>query len=141
MNRDIQILARTIYGEARGEYTHPEGGLSALIAIGNVVMNRLSQQTWFGKSVIEVCQKPWQFSCWNNHDPNYPILMQDIICDPIYQVCYQVADKVISGTWPDLTGGCDHYHALTTNYPKWAQNLNPKIKIGRHRFYDLRRRV
>ena len=40
---DIHILARTIYGEARGEYYRLDGGLSSLIAIGNVVKNRLKQ--------------------------------------------------------------------------------------------------
>lgn len=33
MTDEMDILARTIYGEARGEYTHPEGGLGALIAV------------------------------------------------------------------------------------------------------------
>lgn len=140
MNRDIQILARTVYGEARGEYGHQQGGLSSLLAVANVVMNRLQQKTWYGRTIIEVCQKPWQFSCWNQNDPNYPLLMADVIGDPLYQTCYQVAERVSLGHWPDVTKGCDHYHADHVSAPKWAYGLNPKIIIGHHWFYDLRRR-
>ena len=49
---DIDILARTIFGEARGEYEHVEGGISALIGVGNVVMNRVkAQKSHNGKSI------------------------------------------------------------------------------------------
>ncbi|MES2252810.1 MAG: cell wall hydrolase, partial [Pseudomonadota bacterium] len=73
---DIDILARTIYGEARGEYGRVDGGLAALIAVGNVIVNRTQQQTWFGRTVRDVCLKPYQFSCWNRNDPNLPKLME-----------------------------------------------------------------
>jgi spore germination cell wall hydrolase CwlJ-like protein len=51
------ILAKTIYGEARGLYTKQDGGLAALISIANVVMNRLAAKSWFGKSIEDVCFK------------------------------------------------------------------------------------
>lgn len=141
MTQDQYILARTIYGEARGEYSKPEGGLAALIAIGNVVINRLNQKTWYGHSIREVCHKPRQFSCWNPSDPNYQIITQDVIPDPLYQICYWVAANVLSGTWPDLTQGCDHYYAITIpQAPKWAQGIKPKVKIANHIFFDLRGR-
>ncbi len=140
MNRDLQILARTIYGEARGEYAHAQGGLSALIAVGNVVMNRFHQKTWYGRTIGEVCQKPWQFSCWNSDDPNYSLVIQDVITDPLYQICFQVAEKVSTDQWPDLTLGCDHYHTSYGKIPTWAHGLRPKITIGHHWFYDLRKK-
>jgi len=56
--KDIDILARTIFGEARGEYDHPEGGMASLIAVGNVVMNRLQVKGRYGQSIQEVCLKP-----------------------------------------------------------------------------------
>jgi spore germination cell wall hydrolase CwlJ-like protein len=140
MNRDVQILARTIYGEARGEYQQPNGGLSALMAVANVVMNRVKQKTWYGQTIIEVCQKPYQFSCWNIHDPNYELITKDVITDPLYQICFDVADKVSTGQWPDVTQGCDHYHATSIALPRWAQGLMVKAKIGHHWFYDLRKK-
>jgi spore germination cell wall hydrolase CwlJ-like protein len=139
MTSDIQILARTIYGEARGEYTTQKGGMGSLIAIANVVMNRLKQKTWYGYTIQEVCQKPEQFSCWNKHDPNLGILQIEKIIDPIFEICLQVSEKVISGTWPDLIKGSDHYYATNLSIPPyWARGKVPKCQIGRHLFFKLR---
>lgn len=60
IEHDIDILARTIYGEARGEKT------AGKKAVACVIMNRYKAKKWFsGKTIAETCQKPWQFSCWN----------------------------------------------------------------------------
>ena len=133
---EINILARTIYGEARGEYEHVEGGICALIAVGNVVMNRLKAKSWYGKSIQEVCQKPYQFSCWNVGDPNRTILMREEISDPMFTVCQKVATKVALEEWPDLTKGSNHYHAFSI-LPSWARGQKPKVRLARHIFYRL----
>lgn len=135
---DIDILARTLYGEARGEY-RGQVGIASLIAVGNVVMNRLSAGGWYGSTIQEVCQKPWQFSCWNQGDSNLSIITQDIIDDPVFSVCREVATKVSNGQWPDLTQGSNHYHASTMPlFPKWAKGVRPKVFIGKHIFYQLK---
>lgn len=135
---DVDVLARTLYGEARGEFSRLDGGLTSLIAVANVVKNRKDQKTWYGHTVKEVCFKPWQFSCWNPTDPNLPLLLEPL-GGRIFEACTQVAEKVISGTWPDVTGGCDHYHATTlVKFPKWTLAAKPKFRVGQHIFYDLR---
>lgn len=137
MMNDIQILARTIFGEARGEYLRADGGLASLIAVANVVKNRHKQQTWYGRTISEVCQKPYQFSCWNLEDPNHK-LISGTIMNPLFDLCLTVAGKIITDEWPDLTNGCDHYHATTmARFPSWSLAAKPKLKIGRHIFYDL----
>ncbi|MBX3487589.1 MAG: cell wall hydrolase [Candidatus Paracaedibacteraceae bacterium] len=137
---DIHILARTIYGEARGEYYRLDGGLASLIAIGNVVKNRLKQKTWYGSSISEVCQKPYQFSCWNPNDPNLR-LITTTITDPLFDQCMVVAQMILEDRWPDLTKGCDHYHATTLDsLPAWTLKTKPVLKIGRHMFYTLSKR-
>lgn len=137
---DVHILARTIYGEARGEYYRLDGGLASLIAVGNIVKNRLKQKTWYGSTISEVCQKPYQFSCWNPHDPNLR-LITTTITDPLFDQCMSVAQMILDDRWPDLTKGCDHYHATTMNaLPAWTLKSVPVIKIGRHIFYDLSKR-
>ncbi len=131
------ILARTIYGEARGEYEHVDGGISALIGVGNVVMNRVkAQKSHYGKSIQEVCQKPFQFSCWNVGDPNRAILMRERISDPVFTLCFEVATRVALGEWPDLTKGSDHYHAFSI-LPHWARGQKPKVRLAGHIFYRL----
>jgi N-acetylmuramoyl-L-alanine amidase len=139
MKGDIDILARTIFGEARGEYGKLEGGMAALIAVGNVAVNRFKANGWYGQTIGEVCRKPWQFSCWNERDPNRKILIQEQIIDPVFTICYQVATKVILQEWPDLTKGSDHYHTISVN-PAWAQGQRPKVRLGQHIFYQLTRK-
>lgn len=137
---DIDVLARTIYGEARGEYSRADGGLAALIAVGNVVMNRFTHpRQRYGKSVTEICQRPYQFSCWNARDPNRLLIEAVYPGDnKTFDVCLEVAEKVITGTWPDLTQGANHYHTvLLTPEPAWALGKRPMGRIGQHLFYKL----
>ena len=128
MDQDVEILAKTIYGEARGE------GLSGMEAVANVVMNRLRKKCWWGRTISEVCLKPKQFSCWNTGDPNAILLTRDLTADSLFQVCCRIAKRAMKGLLPDITKGSTHYHALSVN-PAWANKLVPNIQIGRHLFY------
>ncbi len=135
---DIMILADTIYGEARGEYTRPQGGLASLIAVANVVMNRLESSSHYGKTIQEVCKRRFQFSCWSPMDPNRHILESpQRMKDPLWQTCQQVADHVACGQWPDLTQGSNHYYARWIRPPFWAEGLKARVIIGQHLFYQL----
>jgi len=134
---ELDILARTIYGEARGEYKRHDGGLASLIAVGNVIMNRVNKGGWFGSTVIDVCHRPLQFSCWNPKDPNRTLILSDFISkDPVFEVCHEVAQKLLEGTWPDLTKGSNHYHASYCK-PGWAAQADLAFKIGSHMFYKI----
>lgn len=135
---DINILAKTIYGEVRGEYNSLEGGMASLIAVGNVVMNRLKTPHIFDHTISQVCLKPKQFSCWNVHDPNHALIMKNDISDSIFSICSDVASKVAKGDWPDITKGSDHYHATyLPSKPPWARNCKPRVQIAKHIFYQL----
>ena len=62
---DVLTLARTVWGEARGEGTE---GQKAVI---HTVFNRFKSGRWYaGKTIAATCKKPWQYSCWNKNDPN-----------------------------------------------------------------------
>src|SRR3546814_9887201 len=61
-NDPVDLLARTIWGEARGE---PVRGMEAVAA---VVMNRVARPGWWGRTVASVCTKAYQFACWNEDD-------------------------------------------------------------------------
>ena len=66
---DFEIMAKTIYGEARGETREGQ------IAVACVIFNRFRSGKWFSaKTLAGVCLKPLQFSCWNKSDPNSQIL-------------------------------------------------------------------
>ena len=63
-NNDLMIMAKTIWGEARGE------GRYGQVAVAWVIRNRAERGGWFGNTIREVCLKDQQFSCWNNNDCN-----------------------------------------------------------------------
>ena len=65
---DIRILAQTIWGENRG------GGYLGMQSVCNAIMNRVKIGGWWGSTVMGVCLKPYQFSCWLRSDPNFPKL-------------------------------------------------------------------
>lgn len=138
LEHDLDIFSLTIYGEGRGEYNRADGGLASLIAIGNVIVNRVKKGGWFGKTISEVCQKPWQFSCWNQNDPNLLVIQNVSKEDPIIKICRDVAVSVALNKWPDITKGSDHYFSrILANPPKWSQNRLPKFCLGLHQFYQL----
>jgi len=132
-NPEIVILGRTLYGEARGE---PLRGMEAVAA---VVTNRvrLARQRggyWWGDDITRVCLKPWQFSCWNDGDPNRHKIETVKPGNKTFQVCLRVAGRAVTGALEDPTGGATHYHTLATN-PPWARGRAPSAEIGGHLFY------
>ena len=138
IENDRDILARTLWGEARGE------GLAGQIAVAWSIRNRVEMDLnsdgkpdWWGEGYAGVCQKAWQFSCWNKSDPNYPFL---IGAKPIpFREFAQVriaADQVIDGKQPDPTGGATHYYATTmAKAPDWAAKAKQTLKLGHHVFF------
>jgi len=132
---ELEIFAKTLYGEARGE------SLSGIEAIANVILNRVKHaqkigRFWWGKTIEEVCLKPFQFSCWNPRDPNYEILKTNLENNKVYQMCVRVAKRAIAGFLPDQTKGATHYHTKSV-HPYWAHAAVPSAEIGHHVFYAL----
>jgi spore germination cell wall hydrolase CwlJ-like protein len=131
---DLDTLARTAWGEARGER------LSGLQAVINVIMNRQAvslQQGgfWWGTGVTEICRKPYQFSCWNHSDPN---LQKLLLVTPEtslpFRIALDLAEKALAGELEDITIQSTHYHTASIK-PKWAEGQEIRCKIGSHVFY------
>ena len=132
---EIDVLARTIFGEARGE---PIEGMEA---VANVVLNRarISQKKgryWWGNGIIGVCQKPYQFSCWNKTDPSYHRLINVTAKNIHFATSLRIARRAVIGALKDNTKGATHYHADYVS-PYWARGERPVQVIGRHIFYKL----
>lgn len=130
---EVDILARTLWGEARGE------GAAGMEAVAAVVMNRVALarirgRMWWGDSVAEVCRKPWQFSCWNERDPNRAKLLAVSSTDPVFALALRIARRAAAGGLADPTRGATHYHARGI-MPGWAAGQVPVAEIGRHLFY------
>lgn len=129
------VLARTIYGEARGEYT--QTGPAAFMAVAWVIRNRLQHPKRFGSSVEHVCFKPYQFSCWNPKDPNRSIIENVTLDDRLFALCDEIGNWALNADVAcDVTKGSDHYHGRNVQ-PYWVSGIQPKVTLGRHIFYRL----
>lgn len=134
----LDLLALTIYGEARGE-TH-----DGRIAVANVVRNRLKTHRW-GASYERVCLAPMQFSCWSPHGgvSNFRHLQELALTivtgpaptDPVLAACYQIAADIQSGVTPDTVHGATFYFVTDSKIPTWAIGEVPVCVIGKHSFF------
>jgi N-acetylmuramoyl-L-alanine amidase len=114
---DREIVARTVYGEARGE------GPVGQAAVTWVIRNRADHPSWYGRSLREVCLKgtpggQHQFDCWDDNDPNRAKILALSSDDPALQGIQAIVDDVLAGKIPDPTGGAIYYHtkAVTTRF-------------------------
>lgn len=146
---DLDIGARTLYGEARGST------FADRVAIAHVIMNRVladlwgdRKPDWWGEGIEGVCRKPWQFSCWNRNDPNREIIESANHGDPIFTECVGIMGMVAAGRTGlnnplsfDPTFGSTHYKVRTLPWPKdWGPQKTSNVEIGAHSFYaDLER--
>jgi spore germination cell wall hydrolase CwlJ-like protein len=130
-DRDLLTVARTVFGEARGEPTQGKE------AVASVILNR-SRSGRYPSNIADVCLQAFQFSCWNKNDPNRPkMLALKPKSDKDFDECLAAADRVIRGLVPDRTDGALHYHTKAVK-PKWVA-ASPKARvsaiIGNHIFY------
>jgi spore germination cell wall hydrolase CwlJ-like protein len=128
---DHHVLARTLWGEARGE---PHAGQ---VAVAKVILNRATdpKRRW-PRSVAAVCLQPYQFSCWTAGDPNRAKLLQT--SEARMAEVYLVALEALG--LPDLTLGANHYltRALALDAPpRWYQAHKVTVLIGAHAFLRL----
>lgn len=126
----VDVLARTLWGEARGEGTH------GMEAVACVVRNRAEHPRWWGQDIISVCRAPWQFSAWNNDDLNLPQLLAVTIQDRQFVQARDIANRTVRGTLPDITKRADHFHTIAAR-PVWSRGRTPVSIIGNHRFFRL----
>ena len=130
-DNDRDILARTRWGEARGE------SLVGQIEVAWTIRNRVNHgnaKSWWGEGYVGVCQKPYQFSCRNKNDPNYSYLSgaKQIPFREFAQARI-AAEQVMSGKVPDPTNGATHYYATTLPKPPvWLKGAKRTLKLGRY---------
>lgn len=112
---DLNLLARAVYGESRGEpYT-------GQVAVAAVILNRVKSSK-FPNTVSGVIYQRGAFTAVSdgqiNLTPN--------------QTAYNAARDALNG-W-DPTNGCLYYYNPATATSKWIWSLKVELKIGRHSF-------
>ena len=114
---DLQLMARAINGEARGE---PYEGQ---VAVGAVILNRVKSSS-FPNTIAGVIYEPGAFTAVSDGQINVPIAQNSTV--------YKAAQDAMNG-W-DPTGGAIYYFNPDTATNKWIWS-RPLIKqIGKHRF-------
>lgn len=136
----LDTLARTMWGEARGEPDARAG----MGAVAHVVINRVAARSWWGRDVTAVCRKHAQFSCWNAGDPNLPQLRAVTTADASFRLALEVARELLAleardpreRARIDPTGGATHYLARSLGqWPEWARGQPVNVAIGNHLFF------
>lgn len=114
---DLQLMARAINGEARGE---PYEGQ---VAVGAVILNRVKNSS-FPNTIAGVIYQPGAFTAVSDGQINVPIAENSTVV--------KAAQDALNG-W-DPTGGAIYYFNPNTATNKWIWS-RPLIKqIGKHRF-------
>jgi N-acetylmuramoyl-L-alanine amidase len=112
---EMNLLARCVYSEARGE------PYSGQVAVAAVVLNRVRSSS-FPNTIAGVIYQKGAFTAVSdgqiNLTPN--------------QTAYNAARDALNG-W-DPTNGCLYYYNPATATSKWIWSLKVEIKIGRHAF-------
>ena len=112
---ELNLLARAVYGEARGE---PYAGQ---VAVAAVILNRVRSST-FPNTVSGVIYQKGAFTAVSDGQINLTPASS----------AYNAARDALNG-W-DPTNGCLYYYNPATATSKWIWSLKVEVRIGRHSF-------
>lgn len=112
---DIDLLARVIYAEARGE------NFEGQVAVGAVVLNRL-EGSGFPKTLHGVVYQPGAFTA---------VIDKQIHLTPDEEA-YRAAEAALAGE--DPTGGALYYFNPRTATDRWIKSRAVIKQIGNHTF-------
>jgi spore germination cell wall hydrolase CwlJ-like protein len=133
---DAHWMALTMWGEGRSE------GEDGMRAVGHVIRNR-----WLAKRggfVTDTVSQAWQFSAWNEGDPNRTAMLDIDALQPgtrdhrLWLSAKSLSAEILSGRSVDPTGGALFYHTTAVR-PAWSQGLAPVAQIGSHLFFTSAR--
>lgn len=132
--QDVDVLfSMLIFGEARGESMEVKKG------VGHVAFNRSKHPRWWGRNLLEVILRPYQFSCFLSSDPNRNKLLLPLKYESAetWDECFLTACGILSGELPDNTENSDHYFDDSIPAPRWAVEDKFVKTMGRLSFYRL----
>jgi len=127
---DLQICSLCVWREARGE------GLLGKRGVAHVIFNRANNPSWWGHDIKTVILAPWQFSSFNETDPNSGLWPADN--DPSYSDSLTIAEDVLINGDEDITSGATSYYDISIPAPIWAGTMTLTLAVGRFRFYKLK---
>jgi len=122
----LDVLAKTLYYEARGE------GERGIRAVASTIVNRAVKKDKVAS--VENCMKQAlkrkQYSCWNGKTD------LKIGKGKTWELCRKIAYEMVVGKF-EVTTEHTHYYAHKVVNPYWAKDVD-KEKIGNHTFLTVR---
>lgn len=112
---DVNLLARVISAEARGE------SYTGQVAVGAVILNRIESPS-FPNTIAGVIYQPGAFTCLNDGQFNQPVV----------DSAKRAAQDAING-W-DPTNGAIYYYNPKTAVSQWIRTRPIMLRIGEHVF-------
>lgn len=129
--KDVDLMARTIWGEARGQSD------KEMEAVANVIVNRLIDGRW-GDNLRSVIMFPYAFTC--HYDGNKRKLNAVTIDDHRFVRALKISRDVLESrlnnghNHTDPSNGATHYHAHWVK-PRWANKKMVVAMFSGHVFY------
>ena len=115
--RNVQLLARCVNGEARGE------SYTGQVAVAAVILNRVKHPS-FPSTIAGVIYQPGAFTAVSDGPINIPIATNSTV--------FKASIDAMNG-WDPANGAIYYYNpAKTTN--KWIYSRPVVARIGRHVF-------
>ena len=114
-SNDIELLARVISAEARGE------SYNGQVAVGAVILNRVEHPS-FPNSIAGVVYQPGAFTCMTDGQINTNVTSS----------AKRAASDALNGV--DPTGGAIYYYNPSTATSKWIRSRPIITTIGNHVF-------
>lgn len=114
-SNDIELLARVISAEARGE------SYNGQVAVGAVILNRVEHPS-FPNSIAGVVYQPGAFTCMTDGQINANVTSS----------AKRAASDALNGV--DPTGGAIYYYNPSTATSKWIRSRPIITTIGNHVF-------
>lgn len=116
--KEVLCLSRTVWGEARGDYTQ-------MIHVAQVVMNRVNQAG--GTSICQVVRAKAQFAGYWKKPKDGPEWVDAVT----------VSAHMMSGLIIDTTRGATHFvdeGRIAPKHKKWVDKLEPVGYLGNHTY-------
>jgi len=130
----IDILARTLWGEARAESVRIKEAIAAVVLNRVCLAKQRFGKDWWGTTVVEACLASGQFPCWRLTPEYRASLMQVPDTDPDLAVCRRIAARAVRGALepPHEVGALGGVLGALQ-----LERRKPKARIGSFKFYQI----
>ena len=123
----LVLLPITVWGEARGQ------SYEAKVCVAHVIINRSNK---WKRPLKSVMLQKWQFSIFNENDPNREKLLKAATLngEKVWRDCVSATWEALVSRSYDPTKGATHYYT-GRHRPSWAKKMKKTLDVGPFHFF------